>query len=90
MLPFTTLDNTSNLFLIELMLICPTTTLFTLFIRIFFKITFNCFKSFRGFYWFQIKITLWTANVISQFPYCSNVIYCNGRTRQLLLLLETV
>ena len=39
MLSFTILDNISNLFLIELMFICPITTLFTLFIRIFFKIS---------------------------------------------------
>ena len=38
MLSFTILDNISNLFLIELMFICPITTLVTLFIRIFFKI----------------------------------------------------
>ena len=37
MLSFTMLDNISNLFLMELMFICAITTLFTLFIRIFFK-----------------------------------------------------
>ena len=39
MLSFTILDNISNLFPIESMFICPITTLFTLFIRIFFKIS---------------------------------------------------
>ena len=60
MLSFTILDDISTLFLMELMFICPLTTLFTLIFRIFFKvsnetlftITFDCFKSFRGFYWF--------------------------------------
>ena len=39
MLSFTVLDNISNLFLIEMMFICPITTLFTLFIQIYFKIS---------------------------------------------------
>ena len=39
MLFFTILDNIPNLFLIELIFICPIATLFTLFIRIFFKIS---------------------------------------------------
>ena len=39
MLFFTILDNIPNLFQIELIFICPIATLFTLFIRIFFKIS---------------------------------------------------
>ena len=39
MLYFTILDSISNLFLIELMFICPITTRFKLFIQIFFKIS---------------------------------------------------
>ena len=39
MVSFTILDNISNLFLIELIFICPITTLFTLIVQIFSKIS---------------------------------------------------